>query len=145
MKRIITLIDEAHAKKEYKFVSYHENSECKDCSLYNVCIKNLVTGRKYIIVDVRNFEHRCKIYGKAKVVEVEEASSEAAIQPKKAIPRASLNFEPIECTNVLCKNYITCRPEGLEKNEKVIVEEVNRKIKCPLRIELVAVTLRPKT
>jgi len=68
MKRIITLIDEAHARKGYEFISYHESDKCKECQLYNVCIKNLVSGRKYRIVDVRNFEHKCKIYGKVKVV-----------------------------------------------------------------------------
>lgn len=143
MKKIITLIDEAHAIPGYEFVSYSAE-ECRDCNLYNVCIQNLREGRKYRITGVRNFSHSCKIFGKVVVVEVEEAEIEASLDPKQAISGAVINFEPVECERILCDHYTKCIPEGLSSGERVVVTEVREKIRCPRGINLISVLLKPK-
>ncbi len=143
MKKIITLIDESHATPGYEFVSYSPD-ECKDCTLYKVCIQNLREGRKYRITGVRNFSHSCKLFGKVVVVEVEEAEIEASLDPKHAISGAVVNFEPVKCNRVLCEYYTSCVPEGLSSGERVVVTEVKEKIKCPRNLNLTSVLLKPK-
>lgn len=142
MRKIITLLDSEHAKVGYEFVHYGEAEECKKCNLINVCIENLEKGRKYKVIDLREYEHKCKIYEKVCVVEVEEPETLAAIDSRKAFIGARVLYSSIACSQIFCPNSKYCNPEGLKKGDKCEIRDSLNSLKCEENKDLQVVKLR---
>ena len=140
----ITSVPKAFAKRGYKFVFEGKVSEeCKECPLYNVCIKNLETGRVYEIVNVRNKKHKCKVYGsEIVVVEVREADIEALIKTSMAIEGAIISYSSPNCNEYLCPYFKLCKPPGVKLGDKYKVIRVLEKLKCSRGYSLTKVLLR---
>ncbi len=143
-KNIITLVPKTFARKGYRFVFEGKvDSECKKCSLFNVCIKNLEPGRIYEIVNIRNKKHKCKIYeSEVLVVEVVEADVEAFIKTSMAVEGAIISYNPVNCNEYLCPNFKLCKPLGLKQGDKCKIIKVFEKLKCSKGISLTRVLLR---
>lgn len=141
---IITLAPKAFARKGYKFVFEGKVSEeCKECPLYNVCIKNLEVGRVYEIVNVRNKKHKCKVYGsEIVVVEVKEADIEALVKTSMAIEGAIISYSPVNCNEYSCPYFKLCKPLGVKPGDKYKIIRVLEKLKCSRGYSLTKVLLR---
>lgn len=137
----LTLIDLKAAKEGYEFVNYGEADECKECKLAKACL-NLESGRKYRVISVRDNEHDCAVTGKAKVVEVEECDINAALPKKIVFPGSKIHFEPVKCSNILCRSMKHCRPEGIDKGVAYKIKDSVGKIKCEEGLDLVLISMR---
>ena len=142
MGKIITLVPSQDAKEGYEFVHYGHAEECGDCRLFKVCIENLEAGRKYRIVSLRNYEHECKISGKVRVVEVEEADIRIAIDSRLAMPGAKIVVSKNSCEEIFCEYYTFCTPEGLENGDSCKIIDLLGKINCPKKKSLVLAKVR---
>jgi uncharacterized protein (UPF0179 family) len=137
----LTLVDSKVAHEGYEFVNYGEADECKSCKLQKACL-NLESGRKYRVIEVRDREHDCPVAGKAKVVEVLECDINATLPKKKVFKGSKITFEPVECTNILCRSMKHCRPEGIETGAPYKIIDSVGKIKCEEGRDLVLVSLK---
>lgn len=137
----LTLVDSKVAKEGYEFVNYGQADECRTCNLAKACL-NLESGRKYRVVNVRDKEHECKIVGRATVVEVEESDVPTALEARKVYPGSKIEFEPITCDDIFCKNMKHCKPEGVESGDACRILDSIGKIKCDEGHDLVLVSLR---
>jgi len=142
MKRLITLVDSKKAREGYEFIHYGISKKCQNCELYQVCIENLEKGRRYKIIGIRDYEHDCKIYGKVKVVEVEEAEVPTAIEKRKAFLGSKLRFSPLKCNDIFCENYNLCNPEGLKEGDICEIVDVGKKLWCKKGKNIVMVKLK---
>jgi uncharacterized protein (UPF0179 family) len=141
----ITIIGRNQAKPGYIFLFNQPLTLCFKCKYYKVCMEGLEAGRLYIIKKVlKKSIEDCKIhFNGGKLVEVEEANVKACIHSKEAILEAIMDFHPIECKNILCKNYVKCVPLGLRNGDKCkIIELINKKVTCPLGFPLAFVRLQ---
>jgi len=138
---IITLLPENMARKGVIFVSGEAGPECTRCKLRRVCIENLKPGHVYRVVRARRMTHKCPIYGTVRVVEVEEAEFEVAVEPRLAMPGAIIKYRPIKCPFKLCPHYRSCSPEFIRGEIRVKILEVRGSLECPrgLRLRLVLV------
>ncbi len=139
---LITMVDATRATPGYAFINFGAPEECVDCSLVGVCIGNLEPGRKYRISTLREKEHRCRVFGKVRVVEVEEEAVAGAVSKSQAYLGAKIEYEPLACGKIFCRNYKYCVPEGLMKGDNCRVEEVIEDLKCEKGFSLQLVTLR---
>jgi uncharacterized protein (UPF0179 family) len=138
----LTLVDSKVAKVGYEFVTYGDAEECRDCKLIKTCIENLESERRYRIVNTRDMEHDCKIMGRAIVVEVEECDVASAIDQKKVFTGSKVEFVPVSCDNILCKNMKYCKPDGLKSGDACKILDAAGKIDCESGKDLVLVKLR---
>ncbi len=140
----ITIIGKQQAKPGYIFLFNKSLTLCFKCKYYKVCMEGLEAGRIYIVKKVlkKNIEE-CKVhFDGGKLVEVEEASIEANINAKEAIPEATTVFHSINCKNISCRNYDKCAPLGLWNGDRCKIIEVIDKTTCPLGFPLVFVRLQ---
>ncbi|MEM3516199.1 MAG: UPF0179 family protein [Candidatus Bathyarchaeia archaeon] len=140
----ITIIGKHQARLGYSFLFNKPLTLCLKCKYYKVCMEGLESGRIYVIKKVlKKAIDECKIhFNGGKLIEVEEAKIEANINSKEAILEAIMEFHPIECKNILCKNYSKCSPLGLRNGDKCKVVKVLDKVTCPLGFPLVFVHLQ---
>jgi len=140
---VITLIGKKQAYKGYRFIYLGENEVCEDCEYRIVCHKNLEVSHIYEVKEVRNVSHPCKIHQEGVVVvEVEEPPLKTALDSKKAIEGAVIQFKRIRCDEVSCENYNLCLGLGLFEKNKYRILNVGDKIKCHKGKDLVEVTLK---
>ncbi|MBU2560194.1 UPF0179 family protein [archaeon] len=137
----LTLVDSKLAKVGYEFVNYGEADECRTCKIAKACV-NLERGKRYRVTGVRDKEHECLIAGRATVVEVTECDMPAAIDRRKVYPGSKINFEPVTCDNLLCKNMKHCKPEGLTLGDPCKIVDSVGKINCEKGQNLVLVSLK---
>jgi len=95
------------------------NAECENCRFKNTCIDSLEEGRIYVITDVKDTEHPCRVHegGKVKVVLVERSDIESLIDSKIAFEGSNILFNPPKCDEE-CPNQNLCFPEGLCNGDK---------------------------
>jgi uncharacterized protein (UPF0179 family) len=106
--------------------------------LKTVC-SNLQEGRTYKIVKIREKDHNCDIHPDgAVVVEVEKLPAEVNIRKEEAEATA-VNYHPIKCDEVSCKEYRACIP-GIKEKEYKIVKNIGA-IKCPRGYSLTKVAV----
>ncbi|MEM2740337.1 MAG: UPF0179 family protein [Candidatus Bathyarchaeia archaeon] len=115
-------VDEANVGYTFRFIGIP--TVCYECSYQNICFGKLKLGRLYRIVSVRNKRFPCRLHGEAVLVELEEASIEAAIAVKQAIRDAVVTIRLEECCERLCPAFDLCYAEGLEDNARYRVVEV---------------------
>ncbi len=138
----ITMVDAARATLGYAFVNFGTPEECDACSLVGICIGNLEQGRRYRVKALREKEHNCGVFGKVRVVEVEEEAVAVAVSKRRAYLGAKIEYEPLDCGKILCGNYKYCIPEGLKKGDNCRIEEVIKDLECGRNFSLQLVALR---
>ena len=128
---IVTLIGESLAKKGKEIVYCGVILGCKDCKLKSACL-NLEEGRRYVIKNVRDNKHECKIHeGGVRVVELEKVPVTVAMNQKNAVEGAMISFTPVVCHNLGCQYYKLCHPIGLKNGMKTKIMKVGNEINCP--------------
>jgi len=135
MREIFTLIGESLAKKGSRFIAIEKPEFCKFCNLFEVCMKNIVVGRSYEVIEVRNHWHYCKLYeGKLVVVKVLELPIELVLKKQIAMEGAIIKFSSIVCNEEKCKLKKFCKPNGLRIGERIkilkILEDVSEIALC---------------
>jgi len=138
----ITMVDAAKVAPGYAFVNFGTPEECTACPLVGVCIGNLEPGRRYRVKALREKEHSCRVFGKVRVVEVEEEVVKIAVIKRRAYLGAKIKYEPLDCDKILCGNYKYCVPEGLKKGDNCRVEEALEDMECGRNFSLQLVALR---
>ena len=120
----ITVIGARLAKPDETFFFLDETEECKKCNIRGTCL-NLVSGRKYRIVSVRNNNLlTCALHdGGVLAVVVENAPIEAYVDSKKAVIGAKIVYEPIKQKDENDDKELF-EPKGLMKGDKCLVKEV---------------------
>lgn len=134
---IVTLIGRKLAKEGVEFTYVGITKRCRSCRLKTVC-SNLEEGRKYKITKVRDKVHRCDLHGEVVAVEVEKLPIEANIKKEQAEATA-IEFHPIKCEFIGCKEYEHCSPGVKEKKYKIL--KIVGDVKCPKGYELKKVLL----
>lgn len=142
MKRIITLVAPSGARVGYEFLHCGGADECAQCDLAPVCIENLEKGRRYKVVGLRPYEHPCRLEGRARVVEVEESETLAAMEPRGVVEGSQTRYRPVECDRTLCTGFVHCRPEGLRDGDRCEIRAVVGPLECPRGLRLLLARLK---
>ncbi|MFQ6080949.1 MAG: UPF0179 family protein [Candidatus Bathyarchaeia archaeon] len=142
-RSVITLVGVRQAKEGFVFIHQGPSSGCEDCEYYQVCIKNLETGRVYKVVRLREKVFPCKLHeAGVRVVEVVESDILAALPLKLAIEGAVVTFRKAECDIHACEHYELCVPRGLVNGDHCTVLEVGENVACSKGLSLVKAVLR---
>lgn len=142
-KSVITLVGVKQAKKGFVFIHQGPSSNCEGCKYYQVCIKNLETGRVYKVVKLREKVFPCMLHeAGARVVEVVESNILAALPSKLAIEGAVITFRKGDCNVQACEHLELCAPRGLANGDQCTVLKIGEKILCPNDLSLVKALLR---
>ncbi len=128
---LVTLIGENLAKTGKELVFYGVNMGCKACRLKSACM-NLEEGRRYVIKNVRDNRHDCKVHeGGVKAVEVEKVAIATTLSKKNTIKGAVISFATINCRNLGCEFYKKCHPVGLKDGTMRKIVSVGGDVNCP--------------
>jgi hypothetical protein len=143
MKVSVTLISKKVAMPGTVFQFLGPLVDCKDCTLKNVCF-DLDYGKFYKITALRAKEHECKLYEGNKVVsiEIEEAPAEMILPKKQAIEGGIITYSELDCKNISCDNYSTCKMLGLKEGMKLTIMDVTDKVECPSGLDLTKVHVK---
>ncbi|MBS7648323.1 MAG: UPF0179 family protein [Candidatus Bathyarchaeia archaeon] len=140
---IITLLGVGQAKVGESFIHKGSGSKCNECKYFNICVKNLESGRVYRVISLRDKILKCEMYDiEMRVVEVVESEVLAAIDPKQAIKNVILTFHPQKCDEHGCENAALCSPEHLKDSDRCEVIEVYESLRCPKGLQFVKVLLK---
>ncbi len=143
-KKKITIIGAEIAKEGLEFVFEGELLECSPCPLKKAC-HNLVTGRKYRIVNVRPTRHECNVHlNGCYTVEVNEVPVETLITNDRAVQNTRIEYDE-NCLIYDCPNNNLCNAPGLRDGIKYLVIEVKGKPahSCEKNLSLRTVLLAP--
>jgi len=141
-KPIITLVGSRQAKVGFVFLHEGAAKTCEDCRYRRVCIDNLTPGQIYKIVKLRDKSLPCPLHDEnVRVVEVQQAEIEAAIESRLAFPDGIITFKPQNCDRDNCPNRHLCLPSLLGGAVRCKVVEVKQPIDCPLSRSLVLALL----
>lgn len=122
--KIVALLGVRMAQPGLMFIHMGPSEECKSCKLYTACMGNLETGRRYMVVEVKEKQHNCKIHeGGVRVVKLIEPEIPAVIPANLASKGVIIRFSPPKCAHG-CKLREFCFPEGLREGDRVRVVEV---------------------
>jgi len=124
-KEIVTLVGEGQASKGFRFIASQPPDVCKSCKIFIVCMGRLVPGRAYEVVEVKDKQHYCALYeDKVRVAKVIRSPIELLVKAQYAVEGATATFTIEECTEKNCLIEKLCRPEGVQKGEKIKIEKV---------------------
>lgn len=129
---IVTLIGKKLAREGVEFVYLGITQKCRTCRLKTVC-SNLEEMRRYRITKVRDKVHKCALHGEVVAVEVEKMPAIVNVRKEQAEATA-INYSPIKCDFVGCKEYEYC-VSGIKEKEYRIVEVIGD-VECPKGYEL---------
>ena len=129
---VVTLIGKKLAKEGVEFVYLGITKKCRSCKLKTVC-SNLEEGRRYRIIRVRDKEHKCELHGEVVAVEVEKLPIIANVKKEQADATA-IEWHPIKCDFVGCKEYEYCNPKVKERKYRIV--KVVGDVECPKGYEL---------
>jgi uncharacterized protein (UPF0179 family) len=139
MMPLVTLIGEKLAKEGNVVIFFGVTMGCKDCRLKSACL-NLDEGSRYVIRNVRENRHECKVHeGDVRVVEIEKVPITTAVSRKNVVEGAVVTFDPIDCRSPGCSHYRKCRPAGLKKGTKGKVVKLGGDLTCPKGHNLVEI------
>ena len=136
--KIITLIGNRQAKKGYKFIHLGHLKECKECKLFQVCMKNLKTNSMYEIIEIRPKKHECMIHEDGvTVVEVKELDIITTIPSNVAFEGANITFSGVECKEHDCEYYEKCNT-NIKSGQKCKINEIltPKNITCRKNLKL---------
>jgi uncharacterized protein (UPF0179 family) len=135
----ITIVGQAYAHKGSEFVYTGIAEACKACSVNKVC-HNLVPGRRYQVISVRDPVHACFVHeGGAQTVEVVPAMirSFIVLSDISSVCNTSFIYNP-PC-NERCEYAFFCFSPGLIKGQRYIIREagflvngIGKEIRCPI-------------
>lgn len=146
MVKKITLINSKQAKIGYQFRHVGESKDCKSCSLYNACIKNLSPNNIYEVIEVRNKVHHCPLSdGEVRIVEVRELPIDTLLESSTAFEGANIRMRIPQCSEIDCSFYDKCLDSRLIEGRKYKIVEFlgDTNIKCPNGKLLRQVILKP--
>ncbi|HME52242.1 MAG TPA: UPF0179 family protein [Candidatus Lokiarchaeia archaeon] len=138
---VVTLSLESKATVGSEFFNDEIPSTCHDCPLYQICMKNLVPGRHYIIKEVNdNVRHECPknlVSGEMVVVKVKERPLIIANPAGKAFEGLRLTFHGQACPEKSCKYHVVCDPpqELLENGTPVKCVKIIKKIRADCKLD----------
>ena len=125
VKGKITIVGEAYAHEDSEFIYIGMSEVCTSCSVCKVC-HNLVIGRRYKVISVRDPVHVCNVHeGNARTVEVVPAFIPARIVLPSNISSArntSFVYNP-PCTEQ-CDYEFQCHAPGLVKGQRYIIRAI---------------------
>nr|MDO8112137.1 UPF0179 family protein [Candidatus Sigynarchaeota archaeon] len=141
---IVTLALENKSEVGKEF--YHEEipAACNDCPLFQICMKNLIRGRHYTIIEVNDsVRHACPknlFPGEMIVVKVREKPLIVSFPAGKTFEGMKLTFNGQGCPETKCKYHDNCDPsqEVLDKGTPVKCVKILKKIRleCKLNRDL---------
>jgi len=139
----VTLLGEGQARIGFRFLFEGVADLCAECKVRKVCLGNLETGRLYEVSKVSKKRFPCLLHSEeAVVVEVREPRIETAVPPRIAINGALVKYASPECSNRTCEHWRKCFPVGLVEGDRCKVVEVKGPLRCPLKGELLLVSLQ---
>jgi len=142
-RNVVALVGVKQAREGFAFVHGRPSKKCGGCKLFKVCVETLEPDRVYEVVLVRGKTFPCRIHeGGVQVVEVVEKDVEACIDARFAMLGAAIAFQPQDCDNVSCENYIRCVPEGIGKGDRCKILDVKGRVTCSRGSSLVLSFLR---
>ncbi len=122
---IVSLAPSRLASKGFKFIFEGVSETCRRCRLRSACVDGLEEKRVYEIVDI-NWKKKfsCPLHGEVVVVTLRKAHLTVALPPG-LIEGVIIQYKPIECEDILCKNFPYCNPEGIKQGDKIkIIREI---------------------
>ena len=135
-EHVVTLALEKNAVVGKEFVHDETPSACKECPLYQICMKNLEKGRVYLIKQVNdNIHHECpkKLFpGDMVVVKVKEKPLVVCLPSSKTFEGMRLTYVGQNCPEKLCRYHPNCDlPENtLAKGAPVKCVKILKKVEC---------------
>ena len=142
-RNFVALVGVRQAREGFVFVHGRPSKECDGCKLFKVCVATLEPDRVYEVVSVRGKTFPCRVHeGGVQVVEVVEKDVEACIDARFAMLGVVIVFQPQDCGNTSCENYIRCVPEGIRKDERCKILDVKGRVICSRDLRLVLSFLR---
>jgi len=138
---LVTVVGEHQCKKGFEFVFGGPLAECKDCKVRNVCF-HLEPNRRYIVKEVRDVHHECKVHEEGvRVVEVEKLPTRHALPTKAAVEGSMITFEEISCNHIGCPSYRLCKHSGASEGMRFRIISVEGDVECLKGKSLKAVLL----
>ncbi|MDR2855753.1 MAG: UPF0179 family protein [Methanomicrobiales archaeon] len=121
----ITIVGEVYAHEGSEFIYIGMSEVCTPCPVCKVC-HNLVSGRRYKVISVRDPVHECSVHeGKARTVEVVPALIPARILlPSNASSARNTSFVYYPPCNERCEYVFQCHAPGLVKGQRYIIREI---------------------
>ncbi len=142
---MVTMVSTYTAKKGFKFYFNGPAHPCKDCNLSSACTGNITPGRVYTVISVRDVTHPCPVHaGGVRVVEVELAELEVALESSKAFEGVYTEWKPARC-DLKCPFRKLCNPLGLKEGDKIEIVGVGEEVKCLKGLKLVKCYVKPRT
>ena len=122
--KIVALLGARMAHPGMVFIHMGPSEECNSCRLYRACMGNLEAGRRYMVLEVKEKQHNCKIHEDGvRVVKLVEPEIPAVVPTNLASKGVIIRFNPPRCIH-WCKLRELCLPEGLKEGDRVKVVEV---------------------
>ncbi len=140
---VITLVEKEVAKLNYSFIHVGVSKICNNCPLKKVCVDVLKENHSYKVVEVRKKEHTCLIENQPMLVcVVEEADYTISVENQKYLENMILTRNSLNCKEILCENYDYCMPPLFDRTSKIKVQNILRKLNCPLDFDLILIDAR---
>lgn len=137
---VVTLSLESKATVGSKFFHDGHPTECDGCPLFQICMKNLVTGRQYTVIEVNeSVHHRCprQLFTEdLVVVKVREPPLVLAFGGSMAFPGMRLRFQPRPCPEVSCPHHDKCNPpaDTAAAGESFTCVQVIKKVRAECKL-----------
>ncbi|WP_309492149.1 UPF0179 family protein [Candidatus Hecatella orcuttiae] len=132
VKKIFTFLSLNNAKEGYTFLYEGKPKVCEDCEYVKVCHENLTPHTAYTVASVKEKQVSCQVFeGDARLVEVQPAEVEGAVEVHLAIPGALIRFNPQPCSRLHCEKFNLCVPNALVEGAACRVMELRERFVCP--------------
>ena len=121
----ITIVGGVYAREGSEFIYIGMSEACTSCPVCKVC-HNLVLGRRYKVIAVRDPVHECSVHeGNARTVEVVPALIPARIALSSNDSSArNTSFVYYPPCNEQCEYVFQCHAPGLVKGQRYIIREI---------------------
>ncbi len=137
---LVTLSLATNAQVGKEFTHDEIPSVCKECPLYQICMKNLEKGRIYLIKEVNeSTRHECpkKLFpGEMVVVKVKEKPLLVSFPSSKTFEGMRLTYAGQSCPERLCRYHPNCDPpeKSLAKGAPVKCVRILKKIRTECKL-----------
>ena len=123
----IAIVGEVYAQEGSEFIYIGMSEACRSCAVCKVC-HNLVVGRRYKVISVRDPVHVCSVHkGNARTVEVVPALIPARIVlPSNLSSSRNTSFVYNPPCNEQCDYEFQCHAPGLVKGQRYIIREIGK-------------------
>ncbi|HID74039.1 MAG TPA: UPF0179 family protein [Thermoplasmata archaeon] len=136
---LVTLVGETNAREGFEFIYVGPTPDCRNCKIKNACI-NLERGVRYRITRIRDVVHDCKLHDRVRVVEVEPAPVDMAVESRLAVENTIITVEERRCLHLGCEHHPICVPNFFHPGRYRVVEAGDA-LTCHRGLDLKAVRL----